>query len=171
MQQAIFITGFNNWGKTRIISDLFGRRSNFGSGRTYRLTETSVGDPFAVDSHSNDDFLGNRWIDERIQRRMVAVPPVSLITALCPSIEPGNHFVELLSNPLFSQFEKLHIFLIEHKWEYHAHLDIPEVIKVARTIPTVNIVTINADAGISRVDERHIAKMAQIRREIELIFR
>ena len=53
MRRAFLIVGFNNWGKTTLVYDLFGKQ-RFLVGYGYRL-QPDVGRCFTVESHSNDD--------------------------------------------------------------------------------------------------------------------
>lgn len=168
MKQAIFITGFNNWGKTTIIQELFNRKKYY-PGVAYQIG--SVNADFTVESHSNDDYGGQNWINA-IQRRINQEPRnnVNLITALCPAMENGNRFTDLLSNPLFSAYSTLHLFLIEYKWEHHAKLIVSNIIQEGKAIPNINFITINADRNKVTDQERWDAKFNQIYQELQQIF-
>ena len=61
-KKAIFITGFNNWGKTTIIEKLFNQK-RFYKTKTYAIKDLNIKETFFVETHSNDDYLGERWID------------------------------------------------------------------------------------------------------------
>lgn len=174
MKQAVFITGFNNWGKSEIIFNLFDGQKRFWKGYLYKMTEINFDVPFTVESHSNDDLIGMRWIealDIKISRNYTeADNDQNLITALCASMEENNNFVELLTQPLFAGFDKLHIFLIENKWEHHARLTINNILQKGRSIPNANFITINADQNLTNDTDRRNAKMNQIRQELNRIF-
>lgn len=169
MKQAIFITGFNNWGKTSIIQHLFDDRSRFYYGWDYRITGVNAN--FTVETHSNDDFWGQSWAD-KVQERInnETKPNLNLFTALCPTMHGNNNFVDLLSNAPFTAYDKLHIFLIEYKWEHHAKLIIDNIVNGGTSIPNINFITINADRSQTTDDERWNAKTTQILQELIRIF-
>jgi len=169
MKQAIFITGFNNWGKTRIIRHFFNERQKYYQGGFYRID--GVNAEFTVDTHSNDDWFGQYWIDH-INERISNEPKknLNLFSALCPSMENGNNFVELLSNSLFNRYNKLHVFLIEYKWEHHAKLLTDNIIKKGSNIRNVNFIRINADQNLTSDSERWNAKTNQIMDQLVGIF-
>jgi hypothetical protein len=171
MKQAVFITGFNNWGKSEIIFSLFGNRRKYYQGWTYPLSEVNFNTEFTVESHSNDDWWGQNWLDH-VQERIDNSPDngQNLFTALCPTLHETNNFIELLTSPLFAKYDKLHIFLIEHKYEHHAKLMIDKIISVGQQIPNVNFIVINADQNLINDDDRKTAKHGQIRQELNNIF-
>ncbi|MER3328678.1 MAG: hypothetical protein RIF34_03790, partial [Candidatus Kapaibacterium sp.] len=93
MGNAIFITGFSNWGKTTIINDLFNGRKSFYQGKEYEIHDINSTAKFTVDSHSNDDYQGKAWLDI-VKNRQFNSPTkgYNLLTALCPSTEENNNF-------------------------------------------------------------------------------
>lgn len=171
MRQAFFIAGFNNWGKTTIIEDLFNSRRQYRQGWTYRITGVNFNNEFTVETHSNDDYTGQSWVDH-VQERIDNSPDngENLFTALCPSMESHNNFLTLLSQPTFSTYDRLHIFLIEYKWEHHARLIINNIVNTGRNIPNVNFIVINADQNLTTETQRRGAKVSQIRQELNRIF-
>lgn len=84
------------------------------------------------------------------------------MTALCPSIEESNDFVQLLKDPIFEQYDKLYIFLVKYKYDHHAELLLDNIKSYGKSIPKVEFVVIDADLGISDIRERHTVKMEQI---------
>lgn len=171
MKQAVLITGFNNWGKSEIIFSLFNGRRKYYQGEIYPLSEVNFNTEFTVESHSNDDWWGENWL-EHVQERIDNSPDNgrNLFTALCPTLHESNNFIELLSNPLFNRYDKLHIFLIEYKYEHHAKLMVDNIISAGQQIPNANFVVINADQYHVNDDDRKNAKLQQIRQELENIF-
>jgi 2C-methyl-D-erythritol 2,4-cyclodiphosphate synthase len=170
MKQAVFITGFNNWGKSCIIGDLFDR-SHFYHKRTYPIIGVNFETQFTVETHSNDDWWGQKWIDKIFER--IGNSPdngKNLLTALCPTMHENNNFIYLLSKPPFADYDKLHIFLIEYKFEHHAKLMIDNIITVGQHIPNANFIIINADQNFVNDTERRKAKLGQIRKELNKIF-
>lgn len=93
MRRAFMIVGFNNWGKTTLIYDLFTNR-RFQVGYGYRL-RNDVGQRFTVESHSNDDTGEQRYIS-LIDRRVQAAPSDAqdLVSVLCPGREPSTTLAE-----------------------------------------------------------------------------
>lgn len=169
MKQAVFITGFNNWGKTSIIQHLFDDRQKFYHGYHYSIA--GVNADFTVETHSNDDEWGQSWAD-KVQVRIDGEthPDLNLFTALCPTIHDNNNFIELLSNAPFTSYDKLHVFLIEYKWEHHAKLILNNIITAGWLIPHINFITINSDHSQITDQDRWDAKTSQIRKELSLIF-
>jgi len=170
MKKAIFITGFNNWGKSTIITSLFDDRSRFYYGWTYPINNANFQDKFTVESHSNDDWWGQGWID-RLQERIKNSPDngQNIFTALCPTMHVNNNFVDLLNKSLFSEYQ-LYIFLIEYKFEHHAKLLINNIINAGQGIPQASFIVINADRDLQIEAERLEAKLRQIRQELNKIF-
>lgn len=167
MKKAIFITGFNNWGKTTIIEHLFNKKKFSHN----KHCINGINSSFIVESHSNDDYFGVKWIDlleKRIKR--APNPDLNLFTALCPAIEKNNNFIDLLSNPIFSSYDKLHIFLIEYKWEHHAKLLIDNIINAGKNIQKINFVIINVDQNETSHSKRWEEKTNQIKQELLRIF-
>ena len=92
MRRAFLIVGFNNWGKTTLVYDLFGKR-RFLVGYGYRL-QPDVGRCFTVESHSNDDTGEQRYIDlieKRVRAAPAGRPPTSRkFSAPGTSLMPGG---------------------------------------------------------------------------------
>ncbi len=168
-KKAIFITGFNNWGKTTIIEKLFNGRKRYYRKKTYAISDLNITDDFFVETHSNDDFWGKSWID-LLNFRTEFKKESHLLTALCPTMHPSNNFLELLSNNFFDDFNKLYIFLIKNKWEHHAMLNIKNVLKSAENFPKIEFVIIDADENILLPNERLTKNIEQIKNEIVKIF-
>lgn len=169
MKQAVFITGFNNWGKTSLIQHFFNDRTRFFQGWHYRINGVNAN--FTVETHSNDDYWGQSWSD-KVQERLdnEPLPDLHLFSALCPTIHDNNNFVNLLSNTPFNRYDGLHVFLIEYKWEHHAKLMIDNIMDAGRTIPNVNFITIDADQTRTTDQTRWDAKTRQILQELVRIF-
>jgi hypothetical protein len=170
MRQAFFITGFNNWGKTTIIEKLF-EKERFYFGKTYKISGANA--EFTVETHSNDDFKGQDWV-EHINKRIKESPDSgeNLFTALCPSLESSNNFLTLLTQPTFASYDKLHIFLIEFKWEHHAKLMIDNIIASAsHQLPNANFIRINTGQNLTEKEGRLNDRLMQIRKELKTIFK
>ena len=171
MRRAVFITGFNNWGKSTIIRDLFNGRKRFRYDELYAMSGVNFATEFTVQSQSNDDLWGQAWADKVIFRNGLSPDNgANLLSALCPAVEKTNNFINLLSNPPFNSYDKLYIFLIEYKWEHHAKLIIDNIISAGQHIPNIDFIVINADQNLINDDERYNAKIVQIQQELESIF-
>ncbi len=171
MRQASFITGFNNWGKTSIIQDLFGGRLRYLQGWKYRISDVNFNTEFTVETHSNDDYSGQNWVDI-IQERIDNSDNngENIFVALCPSLEAGNNFITLLSQPTFANYDRLNIFLIEYKWEHHAKLIIENIINSAKHIQNINFIVINADKNLTNDNDRYNAKIDQIKNILNTLY-
>jgi hypothetical protein len=170
MKQAVLITGFNNWGKTWTIEHIFNRH-RFWQYWTYAPANPSLTTRFTVEPHSNDDFHGQDWVNA-VQQRIDNSPDggQNLFSALCPSMEPTNNFINLLSQPTFTNYNIIHLFLLEFKWEHHARLILPDVLSQAATLPNINTIVINADARHTTMANRWTAKINQVMNELSLLF-
>ncbi|MBA5606800.1 hypothetical protein H3H36_15695 [Duganella sp. FT3S] len=124
MRKIFLITGFNNWGKTTLLSDLFGVKA-------FRKTVPQYykGHPFLVMPQSNDDLLKKGYEDEFADRlekfEKVNGRAKYIASAFCPTKEPSNNSIDILRE-LFKG-DKIEILLLEHKWCGQAKLIIPEV--------------------------------------------
>ncbi|AYB29448.1 hypothetical protein [Chryseolinea soli] len=173
MKKAILITGFNNWGKTRIIN-----HANLFNGRNYKWGQTcrinGINSEFIVENHSNDDYVGKNWI-KQLQARIKEVEKNqhnenwNLFTALCPSLENNNNFIHLLNDEMFADYEK-HLFLIKYKWENHAELIIKNIQSKLHLIPNASSYVIDQDANIANPDDRTDAKTLAIYNILRTIF-
>jgi len=171
MRKVVFITGFNNWGKTTIIQDLFNNRTRFYHGWTYPMTGVNFVTQFTVESHSNDDYWGQGWND-LVNTRINNSPDngQNLITAICPTLHTNNDFRNLLASPPFDTYDQLYLFLIEYKWEHHAKLIIENIRNSGQAVPNINFIVIDADRNFLTDADRFQAKMNQIRQELNNIF-
>lgn len=126
MRRAFLIVGFNNWGKTTLVYDLFGKR-RFLVGYGYRL-QPDVGQRFTVESHSNDD-PGEEGYLALIDKRLRSAPADAqdLVSVLCPSRDPENNACRILSSPAFRLFDEIHLLLLRYRWDLHAELGLPAV--------------------------------------------
>lgn len=167
MGNAIFITGFSNWGKTTIINSLFNGRMSFYQGKEYEIHDINSTAKFTVDSHSNDDYQGKAWLDI-IKNRQFNSPTkgYNLLTALCLSTEYNNNFVELLQDSIFSKYDNLYIFFIKYKYDHLAELLIENILDYGKTLKRVKFIVIDADKELTLKEEREKVRMEQIRIEL-----
>jgi hypothetical protein len=126
MRKVFLLTGFNNWGKTYLITELF-KRKRFSKDELYLYNNS--GHKFCVQSQSNDDLGRDRYeniIEERLRAlSTVGKKPSHIFTAFCPTKEPNNDSSEIIKS-LFGK-DEVHILAIEYKWCLHAKLDITQI--------------------------------------------
>lgn len=168
MRRANFIVGFNSWGKTTIINQLFGQ-FRFYYHLTYQLDGLNNPMRFVVQSQSNDD-IGQLLIDRiKIRLNKTKKEKPDIFATLCPSMEQYNDFGQILQDNVFSDFEEINLFLLKYKWEHHAELMIDEIKNSLRGQRRINFITINADNGLP-LQQRTNAKLTQIRNELTNIY-
>jgi calcineurin-like phosphoesterase family protein len=136
MRKVFLITGFNNWGKTTLISDLFGTK-------TFRknIPQYYSNCPFVVMPQSNDD-LGKKGYEKEFFDRLTEFEKVNgkakyIVSAFCPTKEPKNNSIEILRK-IFKN-DKIEMLLLEHKWCGHAKLILPEVTQFYSTEKNVTV--------------------------------
>jgi hypothetical protein len=170
MKRAVFITGFNNWGKTSIIFELFGRKK-FNYNKTYKIKGVNFSTEFTVESSSNDDLWGTTWVNQ-VQNRINQSPDngESIVAALCPTMHDNNNFITLLKSTTFTNYDKLYILLIEYKWEHHAKLMIDNIVQAGKQVPNAHFIWINADQNLIDDADRKDAKIDQIKSELNNLF-
>lgn len=126
MRRAFLMVGFNNWGKTTLVYNLFDKR-RFLVGYGYSIPQIP-GQRFTVESHSNDDTGEQRYIN-LIYKRVRAAPPDAhdLVSVLCPSREPANDACRILASRAFQPFQEIHLLLLRYKWDLHAELRLNDI--------------------------------------------
>ncbi|WP_130458241.1 hypothetical protein ACLSSQ_11325 [Azospira sp. APE16] len=136
MRKVFLLTGFQNWGKTYLIKQLFSR-SRFHKGSTY-----SFGDhDFLVLPQSNDD-LGKDGYEDAYEKRIEelgknGIEPKYIFSAFCPTKEPQNLSAKIINN-LYAR-DNVIVIPIEYKWCEHARLQLPEISSYFSPLPNVSI--------------------------------
>jgi len=124
MQKVFLITGFNNWGKTTILTDIFGTKVFYKG-----VPEKFGGYDFLVMPQSNDDLGRTRYEREFIERlslyKAALGEPKYVAAAFCPTKEKRNNSIAILKS-LFSG-AKIEMLLLEYKWCNQAKLILSEV--------------------------------------------
>lgn len=168
MKRAILLTGFNNWGKTSHIYNLFGR-SRFYMGATYDIS--GVNASFTVESHSNDDFGEDRFV-EAVEKRIDQSPSTArdIFCAFCPTREVHNDSRRILQGKPFSSFGEIHLLLLKYKWDFHAELRIQEIRSYLSPIQNVQFYVIDADAHQTSDSARCQARDQQIVSYLKLLY-
>lgn len=173
---AILVVGFNNWGKTTIINELF-NRSSYYKGKTYSIS--GVNRNFVVESHSNDDCVGVTKYINLLNNKYNSISNNNsdLFGALCPTIDNNNKpnhnnndSTTILNDQFFqSNFSAIYLFYLEYKYDFQAKLMINEITNHYKnyyqgSIPLMHI-TIDADAnmpGVTNMNARLANKLQQI---------
>ena len=124
MRKVFLITGFNNWGKTTLLCDLFGK-SSFHQ----KVPQFFANCPFLVMPKSNDD-LGRNVYEDAFNKRLKIFEEANgkakyIASAFCPTKEPSNDSIDIL-HTLFKQ-DQVEILLLEYKWCGHAKLLASEI--------------------------------------------
>jgi Zn ribbon nucleic-acid-binding protein len=124
MRKVFLVTGFNNWGKTTLLSQLFSTKAF-----RKRVPQYYANCPFLVMPKSNDDLGKDRYeedFNERLEKYEETNGKAKYIaSAFCPTKEPINDSIAILRT-LFKK-DQIEILLLEHKWCGHAKLQIPEI--------------------------------------------
>lgn len=125
MSKVFLITGFQNWGKTFLIQDMFDKRIKFFYDKQYRYSNFN----FCVQSQSNDD-LGKDGFENIMKKRFssllkIGIKPTHICAAFCPTKEKNNLSDKIIEN-LFGN-DEVHIIAIEYKWCLHGKLEISEI--------------------------------------------
>lgn len=143
MTNVYLISGFQNWGKTYLIEELFKGRKRFYFDSLYPFN----GQYFCVQPQSNDD-LGQTDFEKKITSRRAQLlnrgsQLTHLMAAFCPTKEPNNDSYQIVEN-LFSN-DRVFIIAIEYKWCTHAKLQVEELQKYYAALHNVSIHTLEGE--------------------------
>jgi hypothetical protein len=137
-RRAFLITGFNGWGKSTLIRKLFPKNTNFKKGKVYYIA--GISKPFAVESQSNDDLHGNKYID-KIRPKVQGNE--DFISAFCPTAEPENDSATILKDQVFRSFDEIILILLKYRWDGHAELRIPQIKSHLASVKKLQIWVVN----------------------------
>jgi hypothetical protein len=147
VRKVFLVTGFNNWGNTSLLFDMFGVRA-FRKNRLHPFQTT--GCDFLVLPKSNDDLHISGYVREYQDHMRIATKsglnPSYIASAFCPTREqecwargtPKNKTSIDLLRGLFSG-DEIHMLLIEFKWCDHARLRLAKVAQYYASEPNVTI--------------------------------
>ena len=137
MRQKVFlITGFQNWGKSFIIKELFNRK-RFDKNKLYKLCDKK----FCVQSQSNDDLGENRYINAIKSRlKELGSIPDYILSAFCPTKESSNDSIRIIQK--LYQNADIYLIILENKWCLHAQLNINELTSYYSSLSNLQIVNI-----------------------------
>ncbi len=142
---CILICGFNNWGKTTIISRLF-NKSRFSKSIDHKIGNQY----YTVIPQSNDD-LGEKGFIKEVNDRINLSPSggINIFAAFCPTKELNNDSFRIIQNT-FSSYQ-LHIVYIQHKWDCHSMLDIGNIMNYYSTLTIQNNIQINTSNNNQKI--------------------
>ncbi len=140
MKKVFLITGYNNWGKTALIKELFNSH-RFYKDRTYQLS----GHEFCVQPLSNDD-VGRKAYERDVKDRLLALKnksiyPKQLISAFCPTKEAANNSREIIEQ-LYCN-DEVHLIALEYRWCGHAKLITKELVSYYSSLQNVSVHSIS----------------------------
>jgi len=159
MRKTFLITGFNNWGKTALLSDLFGVKA-------FRkdVLQLFSNFPFMVLPKSNDDIgkLGyEREYHERLQEIQTAFgAPNYIASAFCPTQEKKNYSMDILRS-LYAD-DKIEMILLEYKWCGHAKLLVQEIEQFYSTERNVTVHCVGSKNRATRLSAVKAIFMANL---------
>lgn len=148
MRKVFLVTGFNNWGKTTLLSDLFGVKA-FRKDVPYPYASH----PFLVLPKSNDD-LGRKGYErdyyDRLQKFQKANgKPTYIASAFCPTREKRNDSIAILRS-LYGG-DQIEMLLLEYKWCGHAKLLISEIEQFYASEPNVTVHRVAPKTGAGKL--------------------
>jgi hypothetical protein len=162
-RKVFLVTGFNNWGKTRIIGDAFGKRA-FRRDVLHQFQST--GYSFMVMPYSNDDLKLIGYCEQYYKRLKELSAkkrsPKYIISAFCPTKEferrkksgpKDKNSIDII-NELYGQ-DEVHVLLLVHKWCTHAELHVPEITDFYSGLKNVTVTAIKP-----RIYEARLAKLS-----------
>jgi len=140
MANVYLLTGFNNWGKTYLISHLFDKR-RFAK----HLPAHFAGQEFCVVPQSNDD-LGQAGFIAAYKDRVSTLRDnghrvTHVVSAFCPTKEPHNNSLAIV-NKIFSK-DQIYLIPIEFKWCGHAKLQLREISTHFSSVNNMKIVPLS----------------------------
>lgn len=150
MRKVFLLTGFQNWGKTWLINQLFSRN------RFYKDTLYGFGgQQFCVMPQSNDD-LGSDGYERAYQERMSAQTKAGnsasyIFSAFCPTKETWNQSDQILKN-LYSNDEII-LIPIEYKWCGHAKLQLNEIAQFYSSFKNLSIHPLSQNNAALKLQE------------------
>jgi len=141
MRKVFLVTGFNNWGKTTLLYDLFNVKA-FRRGVAYSYAGCS----FFVLPKSNDD-LGKRGYEREYRdclKDFVSVngDPACVASVFCPTRESRNKSIEIIRN-IYAE-DQIEMLLLEYKWCGQGKLLATEIEHLYAALPNFAIHRVSA---------------------------
>jgi hypothetical protein len=150
MRKVFLITGFNNWGKTTLLYDLFGVKAF-----RKRSVQHFAGYPFLVLPNSNDD-LGEQGYIDAFNDRLTTFQSANgaahyIASAFCPTRENWNDSDRILRTLYCG--DTIHMLLLEHKWCGHAKLQVGPIQNFYANQRNLTVHVIGAGSQSGRLNE------------------
>lgn len=170
MRKVFLVTGFNNWGKTRIISEAFGKAA-FRRNKLHQFQ--SSGCDFMVQPYSNDDLHLLGYCEQYYERIGILnkskLAPKYIVSAFCPTKEkerrarkgPKDKTSIDIINELYGN-DEVHMLLLLRKWCDHAELCPQDIAAFYSCLPNVTVTTITAATYAPRLAALNAAIHAQL---------
>ncbi|MED5598217.1 hypothetical protein [Janthinobacterium sp. P210006] len=150
MRKVFLVTGFNNWGKTTLLSNLFETKTFHK-----KIPQCYGKHQFLVMPQSNDDLHQDRYEKEFLDRlqkfEKINGKAKYIASAFCPTKEPNNNSIEILHN-LFKG-DKIEMLLLESKWCGNAKLIIPEITRLYSGERNVTIHSITSKSSVGKLSK------------------
>ena len=152
MRKVFLITGFGNWGKTTLLSDLFATKAF-----RKKTAHYFAGCPFLVMPKSNDD-LGKRGYEDAFHDRLHEFEQANgraqyIASAFCPTKEPINDSIAILRTIFRS--DQVEMLLLKHKWCGHAELREPDIRAFYAGEGNVTISVVTSKNASDRLSQAH----------------
>jgi len=151
-RKVFLITGFNNWGKTTLLSNLFATRVFQMRVPQYLPSFGQCG--FLVMPQSNDDLGEPRYINAFNNRLNVFQSANGnakyIASAFCPTREPANNSINIL-NTLY-RTDQIEMLLIEDKWCGHAKLQIHNITSFYSSMTNITFHTVSSTNALLRLN-------------------
>jgi hypothetical protein len=170
MRKIFLVTGFNNWGKTRIIKDVF-IKGSFRQDRLHNFPGAAC--DFMVMPYSNDDLHLRGYCEQYYKQigklKESNLTPRYIISAFCPTKEkeartkggPLNSDSTDIIRELYGE-DEVHMLLLQYKWCDHAELRPQDISSFYESIPRVTVTTIASKTYLSRLPALSAAIIAHL---------
>lgn len=159
MKKVFFLIGFNNWGKSFTIQNIFSYKSFCGKRQSYTIPDENI--RIYVQHQSNDDIslvqiLKN--IYKAIQNKYD-----NILIAFCPTKEPKNQSIEIIHLLKKHNYKIYFIFLL-YKWDGHAKLLVDNILKHFSNLVDEHKVI---DTEINQSDEHGKLRAEEVKKYIK----
>jgi len=150
MGKVFLLSGFNNWGKTKLIHALF-KKKYFKSDTLYHYPEAeNIG--FYVQPNSNDDLSRDKY-EEKMRIIINNLQKTGnelnhIFAAFCPTQEEKNNSTDIIKS-LFP-IDHVNILAIKYKWCCQSELIIPKIKYNYAKFTNVKIHILNEKGNINK---------------------
>ena len=169
-KRAILITGFSNWGKSRIIYTLFDKKKIYKI-KKYKIPNSGIDKDFIVMPYSNDDITNpKKFIIELSERYNNRDNDIDLLSAFCPTSEDKNNSLKILRKGFFQQFDEIILIYLVDRWDNHASLNIENIktfYKGMKKLKHIEIIVDNSKSVDDRLNDKIIKIKEKLKRTYE----